>query len=1159
MGAGRQLPEWLSRLDRTFSFVGRETEVAALERAWEEAKRGTLRIATVAGEPGIGKTRIAGWLAERAYQDGAVVLYGHSDQELAIPVQPIAEAFGEYAATAPQEEIDRLQSQASILGRVVPAIRTRLPGVQLTDISIEEPAEQYELFQAASELLSAAARRGPLLLVIDDLQWADRPTALMLRYLVSSPDSPAGMIVATYRAAELERGSTIATTLADLERQAGIFSLNLKGLTREEALALATAAAGHELDPRAAELVRMVHVETGGNPLFVTQLLRNLGEAGAFSEVAGRWELQRQLDALDLPGSVTETVRRRVARLGETAEEVLSTAALIGSEFDASLLEETSEHSPEEVRGVLDRAARAGIVSAGEEGRPFAFAHPLITRVLYESIGTASRGVAHSRVALVLEDRLAEGAGVRPGEVARHCVAAAPPDRDKVVAWAKRAGEAALEQFEAEAAARWFSTALEFSGEEEDAAYCDLLIGLGVSQRMSGDGAFRETLLRAARLAASLEDAERLVTAALANHRGFVSASGTVDSERIAVLELALEKIPDEDSPARARLLATLAAELSFSGEWDRRLALSDEALEMTRRLGNLHALSDVLTERFVPIWMPETLAERLSNSEENVRIADQIGRPLEQFRAVHWHSVALVQGGRLEEATEAVKREDEIAKRLGDPTALWIATYDRGNLALIFGRLEEAEELANEAFRIATESEQPDALSFFGSQIGNVRYEQGRLAELQELLAKVVAENPGIPAFRAVLALAYTEGGMLSEAGQILELEAESEFADIPRDVTWLAGHTIYAHVCATLDARSPAALLYERLLPWADQIVYTGISAWGDGDHALGRLALTLGDLDSAEGHLEASRIRAHTIGATVWAVRASIDLARALLRRGSPAEMDRAAELLEAATTEARRLGVERLASRAEGVAAHARAQHVIAGSDGATARLQMRPRSATATASTARTAPAERRGVLRRAGDRWSISYGGKTIRLRSRKGMRYLAELLVRPGIERHAVELQSGGTATAARVPSHVASSLSVRRAGDSHAGPMLDERAKRAYRQRLEELEDEIGEAEAFNDLERISKAKEEREQIGRALSAAIGLGGQDRKMASDAERARLNVTRCIQRTVEQISSRDAELGEHLRESVTTGAFCVYAPPPGESLAWEVEKVDGQ
>lgn len=1160
---GSRLPERLRLLDAQSGMVGRATEVEALRQAWAEARAGGLRVALIGGEPGIGKTRLAAHQARLAEDGGARVLYGRSEAELAIPVQAFAEAFNQYAAELPDEQLGELGARFPALARLVPAIG-RLLGGRGPEAN---PADQHELFYAGSALLAAASRDRPLLLILDDVHWADRPTALMLRHLPSSPEPINALILVTFRTTELEQNASVADALLDLQRQPNVLDIALEGLSPSDALALASDLAGHALAGAELTLAELVHAETGGNPLFMTQLLRNLSEAGTIGNVSGRWSLQRRIEAVDLPGSVTETLRSRVERLGDQVATALAAAAVIGVEFEPELVAEVARLPLPAVEEAIDRAAEAGLVERSGSG-PFAFTHALIARVLYDGIGEASRGGAHRRAALAIEELAPGQAAERAPELARHWLEAVPADRDAARRWCSEAGFRALARFEADAAVRWYSRALELGGASGDASHCELLIGLGTAERLSGEAGFRETLLEASRLARALGDRDRLVRSVLANNRGFASASGTVDSERIAAIEMALDAVGEDEHPDRALLLAKLAAELSFSGEWERRVRLSDEALALARRLRDPRTLSNVLIERFVTIWMPATLDERLANSEENVRLADQLGDPQQQYGAVHWHSVALVQAGKVERAVAAIERERDLARRLGDPTALWIATYDDGNLAAIFGRLDQAEDLANEALQIGTASGQPDALPFFGSQLASIRYDQGRLGELQELLAQVVAENPGIPAFRSVLALAYAESGLGEQARELVAMEMASGFDEIPRDVTWLAGHAIYAHVCAELGEREAAEVLYGRIEPYADQLVYTGISAWGDGAHALGRLDATLGRHDEAAAHLEAARARARRIGAPVWAVRTSCDLAALLLDRAAPGDVERAAELLQSATADARRLENPALHLRASNLHSNARARRVIEGGNGA-ARLRLRHRKPReARADGALSAPAHsstpiapdnggsngrKAALLRCEGDTWSLTYAGSTLRLRDVKGVRYLASLLAQPGVELHAVDLQSGPAVPADPGALTTPGELAVESTGGD-AGAVLDPQAKQQYKQRIGELREEIEEAEGFNDRERAERGREELEFLGRELAAAVGLGGRDRKAASNAERARINVTRAIRKSVQRIAELDTELGDHLERSLRTGSFCVYRPPTSEAVEWQVE-----
>jgi hypothetical protein len=712
-------------------------------------------------------------------------------------------------------------------------------------------------------------------------------------------------------------------------------------------------------------------------------------------------------------------------------------------------------------------------------------------------------------------------------------VGASPPDRERALRYAELAGRHALGEIDPEAALRWLGQALELHGPSQDARRCSLLIGLGVAQRKHGDAAFRETLLEAARLARHLDEPKLLVRAAVENTRGFVSDAGDVDTERVAMLEAALDAVGVDDSRERAVLLGMLAYELSFAPDRERRVALADEALAVARRLGEPRTLCYVLGARSMPIWAPETLDERLACSEESVHLADGLRDPLARFHALHWRSVALVQAGEMDELQRVVGRLAELAGRLGEPSARWLARYDQATVATIGGRLGEAERLATEALEIATESGQPDAQSLYASQLTNIRYDQGRLAELQPMIAEMAAENPGIPSFRSLLALAYVEGELPFEAAELLAAERIEE---LPRDITWLACVVLWSAVCASVGDAARAEALYDQLRPFADQVVYTGISAWGDVGHALGRLATIAGRYEEAAGHLAASTARYGRIAAPVWLARAALDEASLLLAREGPGDRERARVLLHGAEDEARRLGAAGIARRAAVLLGHERATRVMA-------RPALRG-AGVGPAEPRRDEP--RRAGLTLEGELWTLTHRGQSFHLKDSKGMRYLARLLEDPHGEVHVVELQAG------------APTPDLKAAAEG-AGTWLDEEAKRAYRARLSELEEDLAEAERWGDLERAARAREERELIGRELARAVGLGGRDRPAGSAAERARVNATRAIRGAIRRIEECDASLGRHLDRAVRTGIFCVYDPAPQDEVTWAMNIVQSK
>ncbi|HEU4975308.1 MAG TPA: AAA family ATPase [Baekduia sp.] len=1169
---------------RPEAFVGRARELERLEPLLARAARGRRQVILLGGEPGIGKTRLARELAVSAHARGATVLQGRCDEDLRMPYQPFVEALGHLVEHAAPGMLERhVVEHGGELSRLVGALARRLPDVPPPRAG-DGDAERYVLFSAVCGLLEAEQEQRPVLLFLDDIQWADAPTLQLLRHLAAGDPRLRLTILGTFRTTELDDGHPLARVLADLRREPDVTRLDLEGLPARAVAELARDATGQELDPAALDAAEALRRRTSGNAFFVTEILRHHAEGAADDAGSGALPPAADLLAAAVPGSVRDVLDRRLGRLGAERREALAAAAVLGAEFDLTLLGRMldGERGPELAAEAADAAAEAGLaVAPRRPGEPWAFAHALIVTALYDGLGAARRGRLHRRAADALEEAVAARSGtgpaaVRPAsappdgrasELARHWLNAEPGDLTRALHWTTLAARHACSQLDPDDGVRWFRQALELHGQlggEDDVTRCELLIGLGDAERQAGDSEFRTTLLEAAALARRLGDGPRLVRAVLANSRGFVSASGVVDDERLAALEDALVAVGPDDGADRAVLLATLAAELAFSpADRSRRVALSDEALALARRLDDADALSRVLSLRFVTLWLPETLEERLANSEENVAAARRSGGPVAEFHAVHWRAAAAVEAGRVADAWRDVEHEAALAERLRQPTMRWLATYDRGNLEIIAGRLEEAEQHAHQALEIATASAQPDALPFFTSQLTNIRYEQGRLAELQPLIAQVVSDNPGIPAFRAVLALACCEGDLDDEARRLLAHEAATGFSELPPDVTWLPGLAIYAEVAAHLQHRVAAETLHALLVPCAGQVVFSGISAWGTVDHHLGALAAVLGRHDEAEEHLRRAAELNAALRAPIWAARTELALARLLLQRDRSDDRERGRALLERAATAAQRLGSATLARRAAGLLGFEQAigalpiELATKPPGGAPAP----PRAATTNgrrdARPEEPAAPGPRATLRLEGEIWAVrGADGSVVRLKDRKGLQYLAALLERPDAEIHALDLVHGpagaGAARGSAGPAPTAAEGAVISDGGD-AGELLDDAAKAAYRERLAALEDDLEEAERFNDVERAARLREEREFLAAELARAVGLGGRDRRAGSAAERARVNVTRAIRGAVKAIAEHDPRLGHHLERSVRTGLFCVYQPGPAGPDAWQV------
>jgi class 3 adenylate cyclase/tetratricopeptide (TPR) repeat protein len=905
------------------SFVGRGAERERLGRWWQETREGGLRVVLVSGVPGIGKTRLATHTALLAADDGAAVLYGHCDEDLGAPYQPWLEALAHLVAAAPADELrQHAERHGGELARLVPQLAALVPHAPPAGRRDPE-TERYLLFAAVLDLLEMTAARQPLVVVLDDLHWADKPTLALLRHLIASaPELPA-FVIGTYRSTDLPRGHPLAQTLADLRREPVVERLALTGLEEADILALLERVTGQEMDEGGERLAGELWRETDGNPFFVAELLRSLVESGAAAQGAdGRWSLTRPMSELGLPESLREVVGRRIERLGPETERALCAAAVIGRDFELPLLALVLGQEEDELLDRLDDAVQAAVL-VEQPGRPghFAFAHRLIEHALYDALGPTRRARLHRKVAKALEALCGADPAARLGELAHHWAHAMQiVDVEKAVGYACRAGRRALDQLAPDEAVRWFARGLELldgAAGADDGMRCELLLGLGEGQRQVGEADYRETLLGAAELARGMGDVDRLARAVLANNRGFTSEIGIVDEERVAMLEAAATVLPLDDA-RRADVLALLAMELTFAGDAPRRRALAREALAAARRHGDAESLAHVINRALFAIWLPETLAERLDLSAELIVLAEASRDPFLRAMSYNRRIYDVIEAGLAGQADACAGATREIADAVPQPFLGWVSRYMQALVAILHGELDRAEMLAEEAVAAGTESGQPDALMIFAAQLVGLRREQGRLDEVLDLIKQAVEDNPGVPAWGGFLMCTLCELGRHDQARALLDA---TDLDAVPQDFLLAATLAYYAEACAALGVAEMAAELYARLDPFRGQCITNGVGVLGAVSHFLGRLAATAGRHDDADRDFAEAAELHRRLEAPVMLARTQMAWATALLAGGRPEDAERAGRLLASALAAARAHGAWGVARAAESVlAAH-----------------------------------------------------------------------------------------------------------------------------------------------------------------------------------------------------------------------------------------------
>jgi tetratricopeptide (TPR) repeat protein len=417
--------------------------------------------------------------------------------------------------------------------------------------------------------------------------------------------------------------------------------------------------------------------------------------------------------------------------------------------------------------------------------------------------------------------------------------------------------------------------------------------------------------LAAAGVAQRLGDTDRLVRAALTNIRRYNPVTG-FDAERIAVLETALAAASG-DSPERARLLATLAHEAAWSWDWQGRIRLTDDAVAMARRLDDPATLVAVFNLTHRSIGVPDTLHARLATTSEAVRLAAALGDPVAQNVAAYNRVVACMEAADVEQVDVHLATCVEVTARLGQPELLWLSGRLQAFRALLDGRLEEAEASARQAFAHGSRSGQPEAHSGHANQLGDIRHQQGRLSEIGDPRA-FMAYDATSAADRASMAYLLYELGQLDRAGELFQIDAANDFADIAYNWMWLYAMLNEAHVCAGLRETATAAYLYQRLSPWHDHVPFPGTITRGAVAHYLGLLANVSGRHNAADHHFSEALNIHQRIRAPYWTARTQLEWARSLTARGASGDDDRARDLVAAAAVTARHYGFAALAHQA-----------------------------------------------------------------------------------------------------------------------------------------------------------------------------------------------------------------------------------------------------
>jgi DNA-binding winged helix-turn-helix (wHTH) protein/tetratricopeptide (TPR) repeat protein len=906
-------------------FVGRTDALARFEAGLDAAAAGRGRTIVVTGEPGIGKTRLLDELASRARSRGGQVLAAWCyEGEGSPPYWPWAQILrAAIAEQRPEDALLDMGAGAADLASLVPLLHELRPDLPEPP-RLQSGPSRFRLFESIATFLANAAKRRPILILIDDLHSADHASLRLLSFLVRGGRHERILTVVAVREGESQADAVFQETLADLARHSPGERVRLEGLSPTETEEFIRRLTGLE-SSRA--VTRAIAERSEGNPFLVKEIVSLLQTQGPLEEEpeSGTW-------LSSIPPGVRDVILRRSRRRSPTCQKLLALSSVLGREFRRELLERLAVLEGGEFAAGLDEACATGFLHEcpTREGH-YRFTHALTQETLYAESSAGELIRWHGRAGEALEALAASGQPPASAELAHHFLKASEGgDVGKAVHYAVRAAEDAVAVHAHSEAARYYGRALEALERLEspdDVRRCELLLALGTAQldARSSDPSGRQSLLRAAQIAREVGDCPTLARAAL-ELAGTVHQSSPGDPVVIELLEGALAGLDRGDQALRARVMADLAIQRSSGATREQDAWLSEDAVALARKTADPATLGEILNLRCTFLSGPEHIRERLRQADALLDLAGET-HSTESARFGHrWRLVSMLELGEMEAADRELEAYERAAGEGRTWAARWYALTLRATRAFVEGRLDEAERLAFDALAQRRQEVTPLAVHTFGAQLLWLRKEQGRLGEAGTFERTFPRNSrfPTLAVFRATMALLKAERGSLDEAREELQRIAVNRLDDLPHDFTYLYDLAVLSELCATVGDSDNASIAYDALLPFADRhvVLFMGTVCLGSVERYLGQLAATMGEWERSEAHFAEALQCNQRVGARLWVAHTQLDWARMLYAQGGGDASAPISDLLRPCVATAAELGLKALEEKAQLLVAQVR---------------------------------------------------------------------------------------------------------------------------------------------------------------------------------------------------------------------------------------------
>ncbi len=897
--------------------VGREEEIKLLLRRWEQLNEGEGQVVLLSGEPGIGKSRITQTMRDRISEDPHIRLsYQCSPYHTNTAWHPIVEQLIHAAQLHRDDSVKtQLGKLEVLLAQSARNVEEVIPlFAELLSIPLDEhrmlpdllPERKKEkTLEALVTQLQGLSEHQPVFMVFEDVHWADPTSLELLELIIDKLQLMKVLLVITFRPEFTPPwtgfGHVTSLTLNRFNR--GLVTAMIERVTRGK--------------PLPDEVREHIADKTDGIPLFVEELTKTLLESDVLTEESHRYVISESASKLSVPVTLRDSLVARLDRL-TSAKEVAQVASVIGREFPYDLLTALSPLSDSNLQEALTELTETGLVfSRGTTTRgSYVFKHALVQDAAYESLLRSKRKELHAQVANALKIHFPERGETEPELIALHLTKA--DQWEQAIVYWQLAGKRAISRSANLEAIAHFSQGLELlpddsKTEEQTELKLDLLLGLGEALARAGDAEkSKATFLKAAELSRSLKLKEPLAHAALGYGGRFVWEVARGDPHLVPLLQEALTVLGKENSALRAKLLARLAGgPLRDAVDRKPRARLSEEAVEIARRLGDPETFAYVLDGRYAAVWWPDNLEQRIRISTELIEQAVKANDKERALQGHHYRLLCFLERGDMDRVYDELSEKGHLAEELQQPSQRWYVAAVHATLAIFEGRFEEADKLIIQAQQEGKRAQGANADVALMFHLYMLRREQSRLEEVEEMISTSIEKYPTYHVLHCVLVHLYMELGKRNKVRDLFNDLARDDFKILPRNEEWLFGMSFLPDVASYLDDKSRAEILYHQLLPYAERNAVSAPDACsGSVARCLGVAATTMTRWDDAERHFDDALTMNLRTRTKTWVAWTQYNYAQMLMAKS---KSNKAKDLLKTALDTAHELGMANLETR------------------------------------------------------------------------------------------------------------------------------------------------------------------------------------------------------------------------------------------------------